>query len=175
MRDTLAHLAYRRFQQISKKKTQIREEEMKEFATDEVFVTMDNQEIRLQEFKDEFVILIKSSNPEMLGKVNKIFSQLQSYQFSCFVVVNNFEDEQVINSEIASNGFFVTSTLRSTLVDDNIYLLYPEDEQLLFEQKIPDNVAGLAKQMRLRMNKKLDQKYKSSINFGITKESTEGR
>lgn len=99
-----------------------------------------------------------------------MFAELKNYQCTNFVILDDFKDESIINSEVANNAYFVTSTLKTTLLDDSVYLLYPEDEELLYEQKIMDNVQGLAKQMRLKMNKKLDQKYKKSINFAILKD-----
>ena len=53
---------------------------------------MDNQEIKLKEFEDEFVILIKSSNPDKLNKVSKIYNELKNYQSNSFVVVDNFNN-----------------------------------------------------------------------------------
>lgn len=93
--------------------------------------------------------------------------ELENYRHTAFVVLDNFNDKEVIESDISKYAYFVTGSGENALVKGNIYLAYPDDEQMLLEMSIPESTIGLARTLKLKMNKKLDQQYKSSINFNI--------
>ena len=88
---------------------------------------MDNQEIKLTEFKDQFVVLIKSSNEEKLSKMSEILSEMKNYEHTALVILNDFENPKILESSIYDHAYFVISKSKSTLLEGNVYLLYPDD------------------------------------------------
>lgn len=73
------------------------------------------------------------------------------------MILDDFNDPKILESSIYDHAYFVTSKSKeSALMRNSIYLLYPDDQEMLIEQSIPDNVTALKKNIRLKMNKKLD-------------------